>query len=42
LPNGGLLAHQCEVATLCAELAELLERCGQPAAARTCSKKWNG
>jgi len=31
--NGGLQAHQCEVATLCGELAELLERCGQPAAA---------
>ena len=31
--NGGLEQHQCEVATLCAELAELLERCGQPAAA---------
>ncbi|MBD9563140.1 putative 2-dehydropantoate 2-reductase [Pseudomonas sp. PDM09] len=31
--NGGLQQHQCEVATLCAELTELLERCGQPAAA---------
>ena len=31
--NGGLLAHHCEVATLCAELGELLEHCGQPAAA---------
>lgn len=31
--NGGLQQHHCEVATLCAELAELLERCGQPAAA---------
>jgi 2-dehydropantoate 2-reductase len=31
--NGGLQEHQCEVATLCAELTELLERCGQPAAA---------
>lgn len=31
--NGGLLDHHCEVATLCVELAELLERCGQPAAA---------
>ncbi|APC17866.1 2-dehydropantoate 2-reductase [Pseudomonas frederiksbergensis] len=31
--NGGLQHHQCEVATLCAELSELLERCGQPAAA---------
>ena len=31
--NGELQAHQCEVATLCAELAELLEYCGQPAAA---------
>ncbi|KRP43289.1 2-dehydropantoate 2-reductase [Pseudomonas libanensis] len=32
--NGGLQDHQCEVATLCAELAELLECCGQPAAAQ--------
>ena len=32
--NGGLLQHHCEVATLCAELTELLERCGQPAAAQ--------
>jgi 2-dehydropantoate 2-reductase len=32
--NGGLQQHQCEVATLCAELTELLERCGQPAAAQ--------
>ncbi|AMW81896.1 2-dehydropantoate 2-reductase [Pseudomonas yamanorum] len=32
--NGELQAHQCEVATLCAELAELLEYCGQPAAAQ--------
>lgn len=31
--NGGLLEHHCEVATLCVELTELLERCGQPAAA---------
>jgi len=31
--NGGLTEHHCEVATLCGELAELLERCGQPAAA---------
>ena len=31
--NGGLQAHQCEVATLCAELAELLQYCGQPQAA---------
>ncbi|MGB3125140.1 MAG: putative 2-dehydropantoate 2-reductase [Pseudomonas sp.] len=31
--NGGLQDHQCEVATLCAELTELLECCGQPAAA---------
>ncbi|WP_434625747.1 putative 2-dehydropantoate 2-reductase [Pseudomonas sp. Z1-29] len=31
--NGGLQEHRCEVATLCAELADLLERCGQPAAA---------
>ena len=32
--NGELQAHHCEVATLCAELGELLECCGQPAAAR--------
>lgn len=32
--NGGLLEHHCEVATLCVELTELLERCGQPAAAQ--------
>ncbi|MDL2183826.1 putative 2-dehydropantoate 2-reductase [Pseudomonas sp. ChxA] len=32
--NGGLQAHHCEVATLCAELSELLECCGQPAAAQ--------
>lgn len=31
--NGGLQQHHCEVATLCAELTELLERCGEPAAA---------
>lgn len=31
--NGGLQAHHCEVAILCAELTELLQRCGQPAAA---------
>lgn len=31
--NGGLAEHHCEVATLCAELAELLEVCGQPQAA---------
>lgn len=31
--NGGLQEHHCEVATLCVELTELLERCGQPAAA---------
>jgi len=31
--NGGLQEHRCEVATLCAELTDLLERCGQPAAA---------
>ena len=31
--NGGLQAHQCEVATLCGELSELLQHCGQPAAA---------
>ncbi|WP_338510569.1 putative 2-dehydropantoate 2-reductase [Pseudomonas trivialis] len=32
--NGGLQAHPCEVATLCAELAALLQCCGQPAAAQ--------
>jgi 2-dehydropantoate 2-reductase len=32
--NGGLQDHQCEVATLCNELSELLECCGQPAAAQ--------
>jgi 2-dehydropantoate 2-reductase len=32
--NGELQAHRCEVATLCAELADLLECCGQPAAAQ--------
>ncbi len=32
--NGELQAHHCEVATLCAELGELLEGCGQPAAAQ--------
>lgn len=32
--NGGLQDHHCEVATLCGELTELLERCGQPAAAQ--------
>ena len=32
--NGELQAHHCEVATLCAELAELLEHCGQPNAAQ--------
>ena len=31
--NGGLMQHHCEVATLCAELTELLQQCGQPAAA---------
>lgn len=31
--NGELQTHHCEVATLCAELAELLHCCGQPAAA---------
>ncbi|MCF4994317.1 putative 2-dehydropantoate 2-reductase [Pseudomonas syringae] len=32
--NGGLQQHHCEVATLCGELTQLLERCGQPAAAQ--------
>ncbi|NWD50891.1 putative 2-dehydropantoate 2-reductase [Pseudomonas gingeri] len=32
--NGGLQDHHCEVATLCGELTELLECCGQPAAAQ--------
>ena len=31
--NGGLSAHPAEIATLCAELDELLQVCGQPAAA---------
>lgn len=31
--NGGLREHPAEVATLCHELVELLQRCGQPAAA---------
>lgn len=31
--NGGLLEHPCEVATLCAELDQLLRNCGQPLAA---------
>ncbi len=31
--NGELLQHPAQVATLCAELAELLEHCGQPEAA---------
>ncbi|MGV8919620.1 MAG: putative 2-dehydropantoate 2-reductase [Pseudomonas sp.] len=31
--NGGLQAHQCEIAMLCAELTDVLNRCGQPAAA---------
>ena len=31
--NGGLSEHPAEVAILCTELTELLQRCGQPAAA---------
>lgn len=31
--NGGLSEHPAEVATLCAELGQLLHSCGQPAAA---------
>ncbi|WP_397451473.1 putative 2-dehydropantoate 2-reductase [Pseudomonas sp. NA-150] len=31
--NGGLQAHNCEIAMLCAELTDVLNRCGQPAAA---------
>lgn len=31
--NGELAQHHCEVATLCAELAEMLQVCGQPQAA---------
>jgi 2-dehydropantoate 2-reductase len=31
--NGGLLEYMTEVATLCHELVQVLERCGQPAAA---------
>ncbi|NBA95618.1 putative 2-dehydropantoate 2-reductase [Pseudomonas sp. R5(2019)] len=37
--NGGLQAHHCEVATLCAELVELLQRCGQPQAAEHLSEE---
>ncbi|MDO7928574.1 putative 2-dehydropantoate 2-reductase [Pseudomonas sp. KFB-139] len=32
--NGSLQDHHCEVATLCVELTDLLERCGQPVAAQ--------
>lgn len=32
--NGHLLKHPAEVATLCVELSELLQTCGQPAAAQ--------
>ena len=32
--NGGLLEHLGEVSVLCAELAQLLHRCGQPEAAQ--------
>ncbi|MDA7085287.1 putative 2-dehydropantoate 2-reductase [Pseudomonas sp. SA3-5] len=32
--NGGLSEHRAEVATLCAELGQLLHSCGQPAAAQ--------
>ena len=31
--NGDLAEHPAEIATLCAELGELLQRCGQPTAA---------
>jgi 2-dehydropantoate 2-reductase len=31
--NGGLQQHPSEITALCSELSELLERCGQPAAA---------
>ncbi|MCO6058122.1 putative 2-dehydropantoate 2-reductase [Pseudomonas sp. MOB-449] len=31
--NGGLAEHPAEVGVLCTELSELLQRCGQPAAA---------
>ncbi|KPX24972.1 2-dehydropantoate 2-reductase [Pseudomonas amygdali pv. eriobotryae] len=41
--NGGLLEHACEVATLCAELSDLLGRCGQPQRQRmTCMLKCCG
>lgn len=33
--NGGLSEHPAEVAALCAELTELLQRCGQPTAAES-------
>lgn len=32
--NGELMQHRCEVATLCAELSELLHSCGQASAAQ--------
>jgi 2-dehydropantoate 2-reductase len=32
--NGGLREHPAEIASLCAELGELLQRCGQAAAAQ--------
>ncbi|MDD0973127.1 putative 2-dehydropantoate 2-reductase [Pseudomonas fontis] len=37
--NGGLLEHHCEVATLCAELADLLRVCGQPEAAQALNEE---
>ncbi len=37
--NGGLQEHHCEVATLCAELAELLRCCGQTEAAQGLSEE---
>ncbi|WP_277343745.1 ketopantoate reductase C-terminal domain-containing protein, partial [Pseudomonas viridiflava] len=37
--NGGLLEHPAEVATLCAELSQLLDLCGQPAAAENLAEE---
>ncbi len=37
--NGGLLEHPAEVATLCAELAQVLDVCGQPAAAQNLAEE---
>ena len=37
--NGGLLEHPAEVASLCAELSDVLSVCGQPAAAEQLSEE---